>query len=198
MNRNILTIAVLAAACCPAFSQSGVVSVRPANDPSGKMLTMEDAILNGSLSPRRYPIRFKGCDSVEFSSAEGTWTMALKNGRTIESKWQKTVADEEVKKWRPFCSGSSLRAVSPEGDTLTVAASERDGIVYGQTVSRNEFGIDGGIFPSPDGKKLAFYRKDESRVTLFPLLDITTRTGSLKEIRYPMAGMDSEEISLGI
>ncbi|MDT3366909.1 MAG: S9 family peptidase, partial [Bacteroidota bacterium] len=77
-------------------------------------------------------------------------------------------------------------------------AEGSDGIVYGESVSRNEFGIDGGLFPSPDGKKLAFYRKDESRVTKFPLLDITTRTGSLKEIRYPMNGMESELITLGV
>ena len=59
-------------------------------------------------------------------------------------------------------------------------------------------GIDGGIFWSPDSTKIAFYRKDESKVTSFPLLDITTRTGSLKEIKYPMAGMDSENVGLGI
>ena len=56
----------------------------------------------------------------------------------------------------------------------------------------------GGIFWSPDGKKLGFYRKDESQVTNFPLLDINTRTGELKEIKYPMAGMKSELVSLGV
>ena len=71
-------------------------------------------------------------------------------------------------------------------------------IVCGQTVSRNEFGIDGGIFISPNAKKIAFYKKDESAVTDFPLLDITTRTGSLKNIKYPMNGMPSEQVSLGV
>ena len=70
--------------------------------------------------------------------------------------------------------------------------------VYGQSVSRNEFGIDRGIFPAPDGRRTAFYRKDESRVTEFPLLDINTRTGSLVQIKYPMAGMASELVSLGV
>ncbi|MBR2398870.1 MAG: DPP IV N-terminal domain-containing protein [Alistipes sp.] len=71
-------------------------------------------------------------------------------------------------------------------------------IVCGQSVSRNEFGISGGIFISPDAKKIAFYQKDESAVTDFPLLDITTRTGTLKNIKYPMNGMASEVVSLGI
>ncbi len=74
--------------------------------------------------------------------------------------------------------------------------SERPGIVYGESVSRNEFGINGGVFPAPDGSRLAVYRKDESAVTLYPLYDISTRTGGSKLIRYPMAGMASEHVSL--
>ena len=73
---------------------------------------------------------------------------------------------------------------------------DAEGIVIGQSVSRNEFGINVGVFPSPSGQYLAVYRKDESAVSSFPLLDITTRTGSLQEIRYPMNGMPSEHISL--
>ncbi|MBQ5915306.1 MAG: DPP IV N-terminal domain-containing protein, partial [Alistipes sp.] len=75
---------------------------------------------------------------------------------------------------------------------------EDKNIACGQSVSRNEFGISGGIFFSPDGKKIAFYQKDESRVTDFPLLDINTRTGTLRNIKYPMNGMDSEHVSLGV
>ena len=73
---------------------------------------------------------------------------------------------------------------------------EKEGVVIGESVSRNEFGISGGVFPSPSGKLLAVYRKDESAVTQFPLLDIDSRTGSLRNIRYPMNGMASEHISL--
>ena len=81
-------------------------------------------------------------------------------------------------------------------DTICIARSEEPGIVYGETVSRNEFGINGGIFWSPDSSRIAFYRKDERAVSLFPLLDIRSRTGELRQIRYPMAGMASEHISL--
>ena len=83
-----------------------------------------------------------------------------------------------------------------ENKTWTLPKEDGDGIVIGESVSRNEFGISGGVFPSPSGRFLAVYRKDESAVTQFPLLDITTRTGSLEQIRYPMNGMASEHISL--
>ncbi len=61
--------------------------------------------------------------------------------------------------------------------------------VYGQTVSRNEFGISGGIFWSPKGKYLAFYKKDESKVSDYPLVNYMGRVGELKSIKYPMVFM---------
>ena len=84
----------------------------------------------------------------------------------------------------------------PTRKTWTLPKENVEGIVIGQSVSRNEFGINGGVFPSPSGRYIAVYRKDESAVTQFPLLDISTRTGSLEQIRYPMNGMASEHISL--
>ena len=83
-------------------------------------------------------------------------------------------------------------------ETLTIALSEEPGLVYGESVSRSEFGISTGWFASPDTSKVAFYRKDQRRVSRFPLLNIQTRTGELKEIYYPMNGMDSEEVGVGV
>ena len=97
-----------------------------------------------------------------------------------------------------FTKGQSLWLRDKDGNEKAIAESESKEITYGQFTSRNEFGIEGGIFWSPDSTKIAFYRKDETKVTAFPLLDITTRTGSLKEIKYPMAGMDSENVQVCI
>ncbi len=97
-----------------------------------------------------------------------------------------------------YTVGKSLYYIDRCKHIYPVAESENENITYGQTVSRNEFGINGGIFWSPDSRSIAFYRKDESLVSDFPLLDITTRTGSLKSIKYPMNGMSSENVRLGI
>lgn len=97
-----------------------------------------------------------------------------------------------------YTKANNLYFVDANNNEFAVTGDRDPNIVNGQTVSRNEFGINGGIFWSPDGKLLAFYRKDESQVGTFPLLDINSRTGSLREIKYPMAGMKSEQISLGI
>ena len=97
-----------------------------------------------------------------------------------------------------YTKDNNLYYWDANNNEYAVTADKDLNIVNGQTVSRNEFGISGGIFWSPDGKQLAFYRKDESLVGTFPLLDINSRTGSLREIKYPMAGMKSEQISLGV
>ena len=69
-------------------------------------------------------------------------------------------------------------------------------VTYGKVPSRNEFGIDRGWYPSPDGSLLAVYRVDETAVGSFPLLDINARAGKLKSVKYPMNGMPSEHVAL--
>ena len=115
--------------------------------------------------------------------------------RWYSHKWE---GEPETEFPKEVIKGQSLYIAKTEGDTVLVAESENPQITYGQVVSRNEFGIEGGTFWSPSREHLAFYRKDESKVTTFPLLDITSRTGTLREIKYPMAGMGSENVQLGI
>ena len=178
-------------------AQSGIIQTRPANDPSGKMLTMEETILTQKLTPAN--LRCRWIDN-------GLLAM-FKDGKWI----QYDIHTGDTAKYTPqpkyphaYSKGQSLylRTQSHDGENASadtpVAVSTDKNITYGSAVSRHEFGINGGIFLSPDKSKIAFYRKDESKVTSFPLLDITTRTGSLKEIKYPMAGMDSEIVDLGI
>jgi dipeptidyl-peptidase-4 len=71
-------------------------------------------------------------------------------------------------------------------------------IVSGQAIARSEFGITKGIFWSPDGKSVAFYQKDETKVTDYPLVDISTTPAKLSNIKYPMNGMASEIPKIGI
>ena len=96
-----------------------------------------------------------------------------------------------------FTIGDNL-FVSVNGKEMRVNSEEREGLVFGKTVHRNEFGINKGTFWSPDGALLAFYRMDESMVTQYPLVDISTRIAEPKPVRYPMAGMKSHEVTVGV
>ncbi len=88
--------------------------------------------------------------------------------------------------------------VSVNGKTIAVTNDSDKGIVNGKTVHRNEFGIDGGTFWSPKGNLLAFYRMDETMVTEYPLVNIDERIAKTEYIRYPMAGMASHHVTIGI
>ncbi|MGM0477610.1 MAG: DPP IV N-terminal domain-containing protein [Bacteroidota bacterium] len=81
---------------------------------------------------------------------------------------------------------------------VRVTNNDDPDIVSGKAIARSEFGITGGLFWSNDGKKLAFYQKDESAVHDYPLLNINAYPGALKSVKYPMAGQPSEHAKIGI
>ena len=85
-----------------------------------------------------------------------------------------------------------------KGDNQIQITDNPEGVIAGQSVHRNEFAIDGGIFWSPDGKQLAYYSMDERMVTDYPLVDIQERIATTKPIKYPMAGMTSHQVTLHI
>ena len=88
--------------------------------------------------------------------------------------------------------------VSLNGKIEAVTNDSDKGIVNGKTVHRNEFGIDKGTFWSPKGNLLAFYRMDETMVTEYPLVNIDERIAKVENIHYPMAGMASHHVTVGV
>ena len=88
--------------------------------------------------------------------------------------------------------------IASSGKQVQVTDDAIPGIVNGQTVHRNEFGIFKGTFWSPDGNYLAYYRKDETMVTDYPLVNIDSRIATVENTKYPMAGMASEHVTLVI
>lgn len=78
------------------------------------------------------------------------------------------------------------KQLTTDGDSIN--------IIYGQSVHRNEFGIDKGLFFAEDGMHLAYYRMDQSMVGDYPLVNTQEREAKLVNIKYPMAGMKSHEV----
>ena len=71
-------------------------------------------------------------------------------------------------------------------------------VVLGESVHRNEFGINGGLFWSPKANRLAFYRMDQSMVEDYPIVNTKAREAEVRNIKYPMAGMKSHEVTVGV
>jgi len=88
--------------------------------------------------------------------------------------------------------------ISIDGEERQITRSGKPGIEFGSSVHRNEFGIHKGLFWSPKGNLLAFYRKDETMVADYPLVDIDSRIAKVNATKYPMAGMTSHEVTIGI
>lgn len=101
-----------------------------------------------------------------------------------------------------YTVGSNL-CIAHEGEKdLQINPDEKKAdpmdIVYGQAVHRNEFGIYKGTFWSPKGNCLTFYRMDQSMVTAYPQVNTTTRIATLEPDKYPMAGMTSHKVTVGV
>lgn len=92
---------------------------------------------------------------------------------------------------------NNIVITTESGQNTNVTNDTDKGIVNGSDyVHRQEFGINKGMWWSPDSKMLLYYRKDETMVADYPLVDFGQRIATEKDIRYPMAGMKSEEVTL--
>ena len=97
-----------------------------------------------------------------------------------------------------FTKDNNLYIADANKQIISITEDSNRHIVYGQTVHRNEFGIRKGTFWSPHGNYLVFYRMDETNVGDYLLVDIFTCEAQLTNIKYPMAGTTSNEVTIGI
>ncbi len=103
-----------------------------------------------------------------------------------------------------FVKDDNLFVTDGAGNTRQVTTDGSRDLVYGQSVHRNEFGIEGGLFWNPQGTRLAFYRMDQSMVTDYPLINVPELDDSTQVIatpapeKYPMAGQTSHLVTVGV
>lgn len=97
-----------------------------------------------------------------------------------------------------YTKENNLYIQNAKGEEIAISDEQNKKIVYGQSVHQNEFGISKGTFWSPKGNLLAFYKMDQSMVSVYPLVNTSTRVSTLKERIYPMAGMKSHHVKIGI
>lgn len=88
--------------------------------------------------------------------------------------------------------------INRNGKSVAVTNDADENIINGQAVHRNEFGIDTGIFPAPNSESVAFYRMDQTMVADYPVIDWSVTPAVNHNIKYPMAGNTSHQVSLGV
>jgi dipeptidyl-peptidase-4 len=174
------------------------------NEKTDTLLTLDALnLLCDSLLPekmKRFPlIQFLPGGNFRFTEKGNMILYSFKDGTA-----------EKINSYNPDAEtveihDSSFRAAFTFRHDVYISMNHREirvtndgssGLEYGASVHRNEFGINGGLFWSPDGNMLAFYRMDQSMVTDYPLVDISQRTAKVSATKYPMAGMTSHEVTV--
>jgi len=118
--------------------------------------------------------------------------------------WQDSVSGQQTNDWHSISRATAwvednqLFVADGKGKKRQLTTDGSREIVYAQSVHRNEFGIEKGTFWSPDGERLAFYRMDQSMVADYPQVDIFPREATYEPDKYPMAGMASHKVTVGI
>ena len=129
----------------------------------------------------------------------------LYNWKTKKTEW--TAPRESGVQARDYNSGNRSEAYVKDWNLFVTTADGKrhqvttDGtreLQYGMSVHRDEFGISKGTFWSPKGNLLAFYRMDQTMVTDYPMVDIAHRVAQLAPEKYPMAGMTSHKVTVGV
>ena len=98
----------------------------------------------------------------------------------------------------------NLYVVTANGERRTLSTDGSLDLTFGESVHRDEFGIEKGTFWSPSGEKLAFYRMDQSMVSSYPQVNVSptatdaSRIAVMDPEKYPMTGETSHQVSVGI
>lgn len=170
--------------------------------------TALSSTINESVSLPMIPFNYHWENELEFSftfQGQNHKYFAVYNIKSQQVTYKipfASNATEEIvapnKNFIAYLNDNNIELSFADGSIVKVT-NDSIGIVNGSSnTHRQEFGIDRGMWLSPDSKKLLFYKKDERMVSDYPLVDFSTRIASQKPFKYPMAGMKSEEVSLHI
>lgn len=164
--------------------------------------------LNKNLANNKFKavpqIKFTG-NSKGYFSANGQMMWVEKSGNDWKVK-NSVAMDKEAANMKVFSDGQTFAFtvknnlfVSKNGKTIAVTNDTDENILNGASnVHRNEFGIDTGIFPAPNSESVAFYRMDQTMVADYPIIDWSVTPAVNHNIKYPMAGQTSHQVTLGV
>ena len=186
------------------FVEDSLWMVAPAGKKAKSLFTLsqfnEHLKQAGKQGVPRFPnLRWKSGDEFTFVRQDTiylyNWKSGLVKMLNVFKSQSEYIKTHDKSGDVAFTEGQNLFIYS-NGNKTQVTNDLKPGVVNGQTVARSEFGITHGIFWSPSGRLLAYYHKDESMVSDYPLVNVNTRVAEVEGTRYPMAGMTSEQVQV--
>lgn len=177
------------------FKTNSEKSLLSLKDLNNKITTIKSSSLN--VFPK---IKWESFDSFRFWDGDSLFGYNIKDNSLIllnSVKYGAENIDSPDNNHAAYTIRNNL-FIAVDNKQFSITNDLDQGILNGQYVSRNEFGIFKGTFWSPNKNYIAFYKKDQSKVTDYPIVDISYRPARVENIKYPMAGMTSEEVTLGV
>ena len=152
---------------------------------------------------RFYPMQFKSKDLFFMNDGTSFYKVNIKDRKAeilhhLEENANAPLFEPSSGRIAYLINNNVMVRYEDSKKVISVTQNKDENIVSGQAIARSEFGIKEGLFWSLQGKYLAFYEKDESKVHNYPLLDINQTPGALNSIKYPMAGQKTEKARVGI
>lgn len=189
------------------FIEKGEINEIPINGKASVILKAEDinkVLGNSGLSELKFIMSYSWLDNenVIINSQDGVLIYNLKTkSLTAAYKNQTDAENQELcnsNLMQAYTVKNNLFIIDKAGKITPITNEKNEGIVNGKSVHRQEFGINKGTFWSPKGNFLAFYRMDETMVTDYPMIDINERIAKVQNTKYPMAGMKSHHVTVGV
>jgi dipeptidyl-peptidase 4 len=141
---------------------------------------------------KEYPYLLNYVDGERTLVDFDDWKVVWRQSAEGSLEWNKTSRADA------FLRDNNLWVRYADGKEVQLTTDGSREIVYGKSVHRDEFGITKGTFWNGEGTKLAFYRMDQSMVADYPQVNTFKREAELEPDKYPMAGMTSHKVTVGV
>lgn len=134
----------------------------------------------------------EAAEAAELDPVSGKVAYVMNHNVVVSDK------NSSARNARKQTSEAASFAINNAGKEEYLTSDGKYGLEYGIAVHRNEFGINKGLFWSPNGKRLAYYQMNEGPVTDYPIYELDKNPAGSRLIKYPMAGSESHIVKIWV
>ena len=181
----------------------GFVATNPANGDVDTVITLERINEISNLKLKSLPaVEWVNNQEFYFMNENALYQISNSRYETLRklayNKEAENLFFEPKKTQLAYTVNNNIYIQNVAGKEKKITTDGTKNIVYGTTVHQSEFGIDHGLFWSPKGNALAFYRMDQTAVTEYPVVNWSDTPATVKMVKYPFAGNTSHQVTLGV
>ena len=181
----------------------GILATNPANGNVDTVITLDKLNEISKLKLKTLPaVEWVNNQEYYFMNENSLYQISqLRYEPLLKLEYKKEAENlffEPKKTQLAYTLSNNIYLQNASGKIKQITTDGTKNIVYGATVHQSEFGIDHGLFWSPKGNALAFYRMDQTAVTEYPVINWSETPATVKMVKYPFAGNTSHQVTLGV